>query len=632
MKRIRSCFKMHGGKYYLANWIVAHFPKNYETMPYVECCGGAANVLAAKTPSASETYVDLDPSIVNVFLMLKGRFDEFRKVIEKTEYSEATFNHAKSIPFEMGSLWSAWAELCVRRMSRGGMRKAFAWSKRLRGGRPGDENAWETFKNDLPQIHDRFKNVNFIMGDAVEAIRDFNRPDTLLYCLHPDTPVRKEDESLVPINRIKVGDRLHGGRTVLDTMAVYYNGEMLNFRIQGMTDELCVTPDHRILVVPGHIGRQEKRRPEEMWRSRKLIRADQVSVNDYLIVPHGGYEVETQWEWQNNGSLPGGRRKALGFRPGEELFRFLGYYAAEGHTAKQKKRPRAAVFSFNTDELGTWVSDTVHCAAFTFGCGSVVREGPAPANRDCVRQIFVNSTSVVELVDRYVPGTATTKRLSQEIMVAPVQLQLQLLMAWIRGDGGLELSSRNRTKLCGTTSSRQLYEQLYAIALRCGLKPSGKQRGNNWDIYFASEDAEKLGFVTNAKAFRSTRRVFDGHMFSRVRKISKSQYAGFVWDLNVDEDDLFVANNCLVSNCDPPYLAKTRTAPNVYQIEMTEQQHVDIYHALTEFKGKAVISGYMSDLYKKLYQGWNLVCREVANNSGQGKKKQKRVECIWTNY
>lgn len=121
-------------------------------------------------------------------------------------------------------------------------------------------------------------------------------------------------------------------------------------------------------------------------------------------------------------------------------------------------------------------------------------------------------------------------------------------------------------------------------------------------------------------------------MFSRVRKISKSQYAGFVWDLNVDEDDLFVANNCLVSNCDPPYLAKTRTAPNVYQIEMTEQQHVDIYHALTEFKGKAVISGYMSDLYKKLYQGWNLVCREVANNSGQGKKKQKRVECIWTNY
>ena len=83
---------------------------------------------------------------------------------------------------------------------------------------------------------------------------------------------------------------------------------------------------------------------------------------------------------------------------------------------------------------------------------------------------------------------------------------------------------------------------------------------------------------------------------------------------------------------DPPYLQKTRSSKNVYAVEMTEEEHIELAGALKEAKGKVILSGYQSDLYTKLYKGWNMDCRVIANHSSQSKTKEKRVECIWMNY
>lgn len=47
-------------------------------------------------------------------------------------------------------------------MSRGGMGKTFAYSERLRGGKPGDVNAWENSIKNIHNIHNRIANVNFL--------------------------------------------------------------------------------------------------------------------------------------------------------------------------------------------------------------------------------------------------------------------------------------------------------------------------------------------------------------------------------------------------------------------------------------------------------------------------------------
>ncbi len=43
---------------------------------------------------------------------------------------------------------------------------------------------------------------------------------------------------------------------------------------------------------------------------------------------------------------------------------------------------------------------------------------------------------------------------------------------------------------------------------------------------------------------------------------------------------------------DPPYIADTRLSPNVYEHEMTNEDHEELVESLLRIKGKAMLSGY----------------------------------------
>lgn len=92
---------------------------------------------------------------------------------------------------------------------------------------------------------------------------------------------------------------------------------------------------------------------------------------------------------------------------------------------------------------------------------------------------------------------------------------------------------------------------------------------------------------------------------------------------------------------DPPYLPETRKS-GAYKCEMTTQDHHDLIDLLWRIKGKAMLSGYPSDLYDSLdwnKREWSVTCNAAGRTkkSGlQGKGAvsalQKRTECAWTNY
>jgi DNA adenine methylase len=81
--------------------------------------------------------------------------------------------------------------------------------------------------------------------------------------------------------------------------------------------------------------------------------------------------------------------------------------------------------------------------------------------------------------------------------------------------------------------------------------------------------------------------------------------------------------------CDPPYLPETRTAKEVYNYEMTFAQHERFLKAALRMQGAVVISGYHHPLYDETLSGWKLYEFVMPNHSGQNKKKQRRVECLW---
>ncbi len=76
---------------------------------------------------------------------------------------------------------------------------------------------------------------------------------------------------------------------------------------------------------------------------------------------------------------------------------------------------------------------------------------------------------------------------------------------------------------------------------------------------------------------------------------------------------------------DPPYVHAVRTGRNDYAFEMTESQHRDLAAALHEIAGGALLSGYPSDLYDMLYQGWH----RVETESRVNKAKSTRTEVLW---
>jgi DNA adenine methylase len=77
--------------------------------------------------------------------------------------------------------------------------------------------------------------------------------------------------------------------------------------------------------------------------------------------------------------------------------------------------------------------------------------------------------------------------------------------------------------------------------------------------------------------------------------------------------------------CDPPYLKETRSRPDHgYAEEMTESEHVELARVLQTVRGRVLLSGYESALYRELYPGW--VCRVHGSVDAAGRTRR---ECLW---
>jgi len=86
---------------------------------------------------------------------------------------------------------------------------------------------------------------------------------------------------------------------------------------------------------------------------------------------------------------------------------------------------------------------------------------------------------------------------------------------------------------------------------------------------------------------------------------------------------------------DPPYLHETRTTTKEYgEFEMDDKAHGALLEALAGIKGRFLLSGYRSKLYDRVAElaKWNRHEFDLPNNSAGGKEKQRRIECVWTNY
>jgi DNA adenine methylase len=193
ISKLRPVVKCYGGKHYLAKWIISQFP---EHQIYLEPFGGAASVLLNKTPVGVEVYNDLNLRITNIFRVLQKQGADFAARMEFVPYSQKEFEDAGTYPPGATDLDKAVCDYIRYRQSFGG--KGTTWScttGRPRGGKAGDVNAWLTAIDQLPEITARLMRVQFLHQPAIQAIRRFDSPETLIYCDPPYLPETREANS-----------------------------------------------------------------------------------------------------------------------------------------------------------------------------------------------------------------------------------------------------------------------------------------------------------------------------------------------------------------------------------------------------------------------------------------------------
>lgn len=77
---------------------------------------------------------------------------------------------------------------------------------------------------------------------------------------------------------------------------------------------------------------------------------------------------------------------------------------------------------------------------------------------------------------------------------------------------------------------------------------------------------------------------------------------------------------------DPPYVRSTRSG-RIYKHEMTDNDHIELLETAKKHLGKVIISGYESDLYNNILQGWKIEKKASVTEAGNN-----ATEVIWMNY
>jgi DNA adenine methylase len=184
-KKLRPLVKWHGGKTYLARRIISLFPPHEV---YVEPFAGGLSVLLNKRPAREEVASDLNRGLIETYRAVQEHAGAMWERLGWLTYNGATFEDAKRRDegdFDSDPVDRASNFVVRNRFSRGGLGKDFAWSDRLRGGQPGDVNAWETIVKDFPEVARRLKSVRFYNLPAVDVITSWESPETLVYADPP---------------------------------------------------------------------------------------------------------------------------------------------------------------------------------------------------------------------------------------------------------------------------------------------------------------------------------------------------------------------------------------------------------------------------------------------------------------
>ena len=179
--------KWHGGKHYLAEWIIGFAPDHVH---FVETHFGGGAVLFRKSPDGvSEVANDINGELSNFWQVLQDDelFAEFKRQVDATPFSQVEFENASIERHDGDPVMRAVRFFIRYRQSRQGLGKDFATLTRRRTRRGMNEqvSSWLSAVEGLEAAHDRIRRVVVTNMDAAKLIGQQDGAGTLFYCDPP---------------------------------------------------------------------------------------------------------------------------------------------------------------------------------------------------------------------------------------------------------------------------------------------------------------------------------------------------------------------------------------------------------------------------------------------------------------
>ncbi len=375
------------------------------------------------------------------------------------------------------------------------------------------------------------------------------------------------------IEDVQIGQQVltHQGRfmPVIKTFKRPYNGEIVDIRVRKSSDWVSLTADHEVYAIKTKNCRQKNREtricqwrcsrncPTKYFLDYKIekIPIGNISINDYLLFPIDTKEEDKKFINLNDyftRRISDHDRRSKKFptkvEMNEDFLKLIGYWIAEGSVDNYGH----IIFSIATYEKD-FAKDIINFLKNVFNLESTIRRKKRKEYRGL--DIVANSSNLANIFGNLCGKGAENKHIPFDFQHLPPKKQRIILEAIFRGDGYTGRVAKTKTeryfKSIGTISP-VLTEQLRDILLRLGIIPTiitnkakidkkGVHHRKSFEISW--QENIKLHFAD----FYKKNNVL--YVLFPVKEIKKRKFNGSVYNLTVDKDHSYVANNFVVGNC-----------------------------------------------------------------------------------
>ncbi len=439
---------------------------------------------------------------------------------------------------------------------------------------------------------------------AVELVRIVldASPDCFIvpgHCLLPDTMVHTR-EGLKQIKDITNNDYVYTHKMrfkkVDKSLKREYSGRIFQIRPYYFREGIKVTPEHPFYIIKtykncpsrnsfcmpscSHLKHKGCRRLFFRNYHPQWVQAKDIEINDIMVYPRFNKQTIDKGYIHIDRLLPKGfvfKKWKIGYPASRTFFiknkinvdkdfcRLTGYFLSEGYTNSRD----CVSFCFLENEKA-YIKDVIGLMKKIFGVKLSKKQTKKGVKG--VELIFYSKVLFEMFSHLFYTNTkikrAHSKCLPNWMLILPFEKQAEIIKGWWRGDTGY-------------TSSCILMNQMKVLLLRLGIVPSitsessqkHKRRGKHFigtreifsrhsSFHFSNlsffEDKFYLLKDSSFRKFKTKRDsrhgwVDDKYIYMPVRQILQEAHQGYVYNLEVDDDNSYVCDFALVHNCWTPW-------------------------------------------------------------------------------